>query len=130
VIDLSYATRAPVYTARVFIRESERPVLDRRVALWLADLEMRGWTGDAAALRRSLERQAISRVTGLPLEVFAGETVEIVTLPDAAPLPGEAFEAPRPNDFPAAQSWAPKTKTEPLPGAGRFARLERPLVTL
>ena len=106
----------PRPTARVFLRDHEVALVERRAALWrgtLAALCPPRNDADRAALEASARLQALARVVDLPASVLFGEAIELRVVPDEHPLPGVALA---------------DAKGKTLPGSGRFERVKAPII--
>lgn len=115
----------PRATVRVFLRDHEVALVERRAALWQETaLALLPADVNAAELAASLRLQALARVTDLPASVLFGEVVEVHVVPDHLPLPGRELL----HDVPAAEKCGRMEKPKPLPGSGRFERVKAPII--
>lgn len=121
----------PRATVRVFLRDHEVALVERRAALWQETALALLPTGvNADELAASLRLQALARVVDLPASVLFGEVVEVRVVPDHMPLPGrELLPASAPPIDAYARGRA-HTQPKPLSGSGRFERVEASLIVI
>lgn len=85
--------KAPAPTVRLYMHESERPILAMLGAFGMTLLEgLGGRVVDEAAASTELTQRALSFVTKIPLNQITAEIVKLEWVADDQPLPSPRME--------------------------------------